>query len=133
MNMPAETEKKSKMNAKAAATKTTPKKLIIVESPAKAKTISRYLGKGYKVEASQGHVCDLPKSQLGVDPEQGGTHGVHQRLQTGKAESPVFLEAFVSQIVLVTVKLGGGVHQLGEIVYLTFFCALRHRSSFPAR
>ena len=45
-------------------------KLIIVESPAKAKTIGRYLGKGYKVEASQGHVCDLPKSQLGVDPEK---------------------------------------------------------------
>ena len=44
-------------------------KLIIVESPAKAKTIGRYLGRGYKVEASQGHVCDLPKSQLGVDPE----------------------------------------------------------------
>lgn len=44
-------------------------KLIIVESPAKAKTISRYLGKGYKVEASQGHVCDLPKSQLGIDVE----------------------------------------------------------------
>ncbi|MBQ6480222.1 MAG: type I DNA topoisomerase [Anaerolineaceae bacterium] len=42
-------------------------KLVIVESPAKAKTISRYLGKGYKVEASQGHVCDLPKSQLGID------------------------------------------------------------------
>ena len=47
----------------------TKKKLVIVESPAKAKAISRYLGKGYKVEASQGHVCDLPKSQLGVDPE----------------------------------------------------------------
>ena len=48
----------------------TKQKLIIVESPAKAKTIGRYLGKGYKVEASQGHVCDLPKSQLGIDPEK---------------------------------------------------------------
>ena len=45
----------------------TKQKLIIVESPAKAKTIGKYLGKGYKVEASQGHVCDLPKSQLGID------------------------------------------------------------------
>ena len=45
----------------------TKQKLIIVESPEKARTISKYLGKGYKVEASQGHVCDRPKSQLGVD------------------------------------------------------------------
>lgn len=45
----------------------TKQKLVIVESPAKARTIGRYLGKGYKVEASQGHVCDLPKSQLGID------------------------------------------------------------------
>ena len=44
-------------------------KLVIVESPAKAKTIEKFLGKGYKVEASQGHVRDLPKSQLGVDAE----------------------------------------------------------------
>ncbi len=48
----------------------TKQKLIIVESPAKARTISKFLGKGYKVEASQGHVRDLPKSQIGVDPEQ---------------------------------------------------------------
>ena len=46
-------------------------KLVIVESPAKAKTIGKFLGRGYKVEASQGHVRDLPKSQLGVDVENG--------------------------------------------------------------
>ncbi|MGG5252961.1 type I DNA topoisomerase [Neobacillus sp. SM06] len=43
--------------------------LVIVESPAKAKTIERYLGKKYKVKASMGHVRDLPRSQTGVDVE----------------------------------------------------------------
>src|SRR5689334_11463882 len=46
-----------------------PKSLVIVESPAKAKTINKYLGKDYEVEASLGHVKDLPKSTLGVDVE----------------------------------------------------------------
>ena len=41
--------------------------LVIVESPAKAKTINRFLGKNYTVVASNGHVRDLPKSQLGID------------------------------------------------------------------
>ena len=48
-------------------------KLVIVESPAKAHTIGKFLGRGYKVEASQGHVRDLPKSQIGVDIEHGFT------------------------------------------------------------
>ncbi|REJ36251.1 MAG: type I DNA topoisomerase, partial [Bacillota bacterium] len=45
--------------------------LIIVESPAKAKTIERFLGRRYKVQASMGHIRDLPKSQFGVDIENG--------------------------------------------------------------
>ena len=45
------------------------KYLVIVESPAKVKTISKFLGANYKVMASQGHVRDLPKSQMGVDIE----------------------------------------------------------------
>ena len=47
------------------------KTLVIVESPAKAKTIGKFLGSKYTVKASMGHVRDLPKSQFGVDPENG--------------------------------------------------------------
>src|SRR5260221_5863021 len=43
--------------------------LVVVESPSKAKTIGKYLGKGYIVKASKGHVVDLPKSGLGIDVE----------------------------------------------------------------
>ena len=43
------------------------KKLVIVESPAKAKTIGRYLGKEYRISASVGHIRDLPSSTIGVD------------------------------------------------------------------
>jgi DNA topoisomerase-1 len=45
--------------------------LVVVESPAKAKTIKKYLGSGYTVKASVGHVMDLPKSKMGVDIEHG--------------------------------------------------------------
>jgi DNA topoisomerase-1 len=47
------------------------KSLVVVESPAKAKTINKYLGRNFKVVASMGHVRDLPKSKLGVDVEDG--------------------------------------------------------------
>ncbi len=59
--------------------------LVIVESPAKAKTIERYLGKKYKVKASMGHVRDLPKSQMGVDIE----HNYEPRYITIRGKGPV--------------------------------------------
>lgn len=46
-------------------------KLVIVESPTKAKTISKFLGKDYKIESSFGHIRDLPKTEMGVDVEHG--------------------------------------------------------------
>ena len=49
------------------------KALVIVESPAKAKTIEKFLGKNYTVRASMGHLRDLPKSQFGVDVDNDFT------------------------------------------------------------
>ena len=48
-----------------------PNRLIIVESPSKARTLAKFLGAGYTVKASMGHIRDLPKSTLGVDLENG--------------------------------------------------------------
>src|SRR3954470_8394036 len=45
--------------------------LVIVESPAKAKTIGKYLGRGYRVRATVGHIMDLPEKKLGIDVEHG--------------------------------------------------------------
>src|SRR5690349_19577888 len=45
--------------------------LVIVESPAKAKTIGKYLGRGYKVRATVGHIMDLPEKKLGIDLDKG--------------------------------------------------------------
>ena len=56
-----------KTTAKSKKTKDTKNTLVLVESPTKAKTIERYLGKGYVVKASMGHLRDLPKSQFAID------------------------------------------------------------------
>ena len=50
--------------------------LVIVESAAKAKTLEKFLGKGYKVKASVGHIKDLPKSKLGIDVENDFTPSI---------------------------------------------------------
>ncbi|MGV3465575.1 MAG: type IA DNA topoisomerase, partial [Heyndrickxia sp.] len=59
--------------------------LVIVESPAKAKTIERYLGKKYKVKASMGHIRDLPRSQTGVDVE----HNYEPKYITIRGKGPI--------------------------------------------
>ena len=56
----------------------------MVESPAKAKTINKYLGRDYKVVASMGHVRDLPKSKLGVDVENGFRRRVRSRSRAAR-------------------------------------------------
>lgn len=65
------TSKGAKSTAKSTAKITKAKKsvLVVVESPAKAKTIEKYLGAGYTVKASMGHLIDLPKSRIAIDPE----------------------------------------------------------------
>ena len=61
------------------------KHLVIVESPTKAKTISKFLGSSYHVESSFGHVRDLPKSKMGVDIE-GGTFEPTYRVPKDKTK-----------------------------------------------
>ena len=51
-----------------------PKDLVIVESPAKARTVGRFLGSRFEAMASMGHVRDLPKGKMGVDIDDDGFH-----------------------------------------------------------
>ena len=60
--------------------------LVIVESPSKAKTIEKYLGKKYKVISSKGHVRDLPKSRMGVEVQNNGSIGVDYISIRGKGD-----------------------------------------------
>ena len=64
-------EKKKTLVKKVRSSRTKKKVLVIVESPAKAKTIEHYLGSGYTVKASMGHLIDLPKSRLAIHVDDG--------------------------------------------------------------
>src|SRR5690606_15645904 len=63
-------------------------RLVIVESPAKARTIGKYLGPGFSVRASVGHIRDLPERELGVDVE----HGFEPRYVTIRGKGKVIQE-----------------------------------------
>src|SRR5712692_833924 len=77
------------------------KNLVIVESPAKARTLQKYLGKDFQVKASVGHIMDLPKSKLGVDiekdfaPEYQVLHGkkkiISELKQAAKGKEHIYL------------------------------------------
>ena len=64
------------------------KNLVIVESPAKAKTLGKYLGRDFQVKASVGHIVDLPKSKLGVDIKKNFAPDFHV-IQSKKKSSTI--------------------------------------------
>jgi DNA topoisomerase I len=78
------------------------KRLVIVESPAKARTIGRYLGAGYDVAASVGHVRDLPASELGVDVEGGFEPKYVQRAKAGVVQDLRKRAGKADQVILAT-------------------------------
>jgi DNA topoisomerase-1 len=87
---------------KARKTKKRKKTLVIVESPAKAKTIEKYLGRNYHVIASKGHIRDLPKSQMGIDfdhdyqPKYISIRGKGETIRTLKAEAKKAKEVYLA-------------------------------------
>ena len=67
--------------------------LVIVESPAKVKTIKKFLGSNYTVAASQGHVRDLPKSSLGIDIE----HDYEPKYITIRGKGRFYIKEIIGQ------------------------------------
>jgi DNA topoisomerase-1 len=103
--------------------------LVIVESPAKAKTIGKYLGRAYRVKATVGHVMDLPEKKLGIDVENGFTpeyvpiHGKEKTIADLKSAALDSREIFIAT----------DPDREGEAIAAHVAGQLRHRGGAPIR
>ncbi|HSP79590.1 MAG TPA: type I DNA topoisomerase [Myxococcaceae bacterium] len=102
------------------------KPLVVVESPAKAKTIKKYLGSGYTVKASVGHVKDLPKSKMGVDLE----HDFEPEYQVIKGKEKVLNELKKAAQGVDKVFLATDPDREGEAIAWHIFQELGHQNAF---
>jgi len=102
--------------------------LVVVESPAKAKTIKKYLGSGYTVKASVGHVMDLPKSKMGVDIE----NGFEPEYEIIEAKKKVVAEIKAAAKLAVRVLLATDPDREGEAIAWHVFEQIR-RSKVPTQ
>ncbi|MBR0319058.1 MAG: type I DNA topoisomerase [Spirochaetia bacterium] len=102
--------------------------LLIVESPAKAKTIEHYLGKGYSVEASVGHLIDLPKSRIAIDVE----HGFEPEYITVRGKASILKELEKKAAKADEVLLASDNDREGEAISYHLKCALESKK-IPAK
>ena len=102
--------------------------LLIVESPAKAKTIEHYLGKGYSVEASVGHLIDLPKSRIAIDVE----HGFEPEYITVRGKASILKELEKKAEKADEVLLASDNDREGEAISYHLKCALESKK-IPAK
>src|ERR1700683_3826967 len=86
--------------------------LVIVESPAKAKTINKYLGRNYTVKASYGHVMDLPKKELGIDI----AHGFRPTYEVSPGKTKVVADLQKAASTADAVYLAGDPDREGEAI-----------------
>lgn len=98
--------------------------LLIVESPAKAKTIEHYLGRGYSVEASVGHLIDLPKSRIAIDPE----NNFEPEYITVRGKANILKELEKKAAKADTVLLASDNDREGEAISYHLKCALEKKN-----
>ncbi|MDE7270875.1 MAG: type I DNA topoisomerase, partial [Acetatifactor sp.] len=97
------------------------KYLVIVESPAKVKTIKKFLGANYEVAASNGHVRDMPKSQLGIDVE----HDYEPKYITIRGKGDVLAALRKEVKKAEKIYLATDPHREGESIYWHLYHALK--------